>query len=82
MPVRLLVTRINSIEPLATLPHSCRVPRDRLDLTFRHRFVPHAFDVSLHCSAAQAFCIWPEDNQHFHREAEEKYLNRKHMMEM
>ena len=72
MPVRLLITRINSIEPLGTLPHSCRVPHGRLGLTFRHRFARHAFDVSLRCSAAHAFCVWPEDNQPFHRQRRRK----------
>ena len=58
------------MQPLGTLPHSCRVPRDILDLTFRHRFALRAFDVLLHCYAARAFCVWPKDNQHFDRQCE------------
>jgi len=61
-------TRIKSRQPLGILPRSCRVPHDTLDLTFRHIFAPHASDVLPHYSAVHAFCVSPEDYQHFQQQ--------------
>jgi len=53
-------TRIKSTQPLATYLQFCRV----LDLTLRHIFAPHAFDVLLHCGRVHTFCIWRENNEY------------------